>query len=159
MPNDRLTFLLFLFSFSPAHADPLVLNLPQDVYVTESVIETGGQKYRRIEYKDHAYTLQLMAPEAIGDQMSLRCNDASREPLSSESLIVISRQVTKRSSVFIEGLRLACVGAGPGDQRKIALEPQLRIGFQLDTEALPGIKNKKVFVAPLTRQLGLSGEW
>ena len=132
------------------------LNLNFDIYTRESIVEIHGRKFRKVEYKDQRFYLQLLGSEEASGDLNLLCNEGGE--LQSPTQIQGTIKMTKRSSFFIEGLKQMC--AGPKGKRQVVVSPEIAFGFVFDQgNAKAIIRNKQIFYSPLTNSLGFKGEW
>lgn len=148
--------LNFLFVTSHAWAiSPEIPTLSYDVFTTESIISLGDLKYRKVEYKGETFFLRLLEAETTAQDLEILCQ---QKPVQTENQAVIATAVTKRSSLFIDGLRQTCRDVSTG-QKRINIDPNIQVGFLLDDTKKGWLKNKKVFWNPDKRLIGVGGEW
>ena len=134
-----------------------------DVYTKESIVEKGGTKFRQVEFKGEKVYLRLLENESSAGNLEIICGEQGFQKYnaSSPALIQGSIKVTKRSSLFVEGLKQACV-SGNGGKPQLVVDPALQVGFLLDDQDPKAIfKNKRITVNPLMwpPQLGFGAEW
>jgi hypothetical protein len=151
-----LVFALCLSSpFASAQGEGIPM--AYDLNVRESIISVSGKRYRKVEYRGDTYYLRLLESEKDAGSLELECN---KEPsgLNMENQVLVSTSMTKRSSLFIDGLKQTCAEIR-GGKKKVVIDPNVRVGFTLDGTKDDLLQNKKIFVTPLKPGLGFSGEW
>lgn len=156
---------ILLFSLPGAKAEvsafEQALSTGSSLNTRESIVEFGGHKYRRVEYKSEVYYLQLLQAESTGSDVFVLCNDseATRAGASSPALVTAAVRITKRTSLFIEGLRQICDG-GSG-RAKTVVTPELQVGFMFDDSKDPKaiFHDRKITINPLTGAVGFGATW
>ena len=139
---------------------PSQLTIDHELFTRESIVEVGGKKYRKIEFRSEIFHLQLLENEASLTNLEILCGVEGASSMNSGAppQVVASIKVTKRSSLFIQGLKQACVEKRGGKQ--IIMTPAIQIGFLLHDD--PGsksvLKNKRVFLTP-GPSVGFSADW
>ncbi len=135
---------------------PEIPTLSYDVYTSESIISVGNSKYRKVEYRGETFYFRLLEAESPAQDLEFSC---SQRPFQeNENQVLISSAVTKRSSLFVSGLRQTCEEFSSG-QKKMNLDPNIQVGFLLDDSKKSLLKNKKVFFMPGRSLIGVGGEW
>ena len=170
-PFASILALTFVLTSSPvwaaeerAKSEPTAfdraLSMHQGHTTKESIVDLGGRKYRRIEHKSDVYYLQLISEEMSATNLTVVCGEKGLQRFNSEApkLIAGSIKLTRRTSLFIEGLRTICTG-DPGRER-ILLDPLLLVGFTLDdgTDQKALLRNKRVFISPFGA-FGFAADW
>jgi hypothetical protein len=160
------TFFMFMLFFNPAYAIDEKLKPAQekskelildfDVFTKESIVRIGGERYRRVEYRNKVFYMQIDSGE--GKELHVLCDLKGTQ--AGPSQVEIAVRVHKRSSLFVKGLNQVCEEVH-GGQHKVHLSPgDLLIGFTLEGEQPKDkLKNKKIFVAPFMPGVGFSAEW
>lgn len=151
----RYIFTLFLM-LSVARAE-LPNQMTFDVNVKESIVRVGDKRYRKIEYKSDVYYLKLLESEKSAGELLLECG-AEGSLSSMENQVVVSTKITKRSSLFISGLKQTC-GQTPATAKRVIVDPNIKVGFLLDDAPKDRLKNKMIYVTPLNPGVGFSGEF
>ncbi len=121
------------------------------VQTKETIVQYGDRQYRKVEYKGEIFYLQLMTETTSPTDLKLLCDrDAQAFNTSSKALVTVATRVTKRTHLFIEGLKSICRGAG--NQARVDVAPSLAVGFMLDDDPNPKalLKNRKIFVDPFS---------
>lgn len=149
----KLIFIYAFISFLYTHtlsAEPSDFELELSRYnkkeTHESIIESEGILYRKIEFKGNYYYLQLRNPDDSTEPQKVLC---SPNHLKEENLARVYGEIkiVKRSSLFIEALKEAC-------QSKPSAA--LKIGFTLPEKEKDTFKNKKIIIFP---NFGVTGEF
>lgn len=133
------------------------LSLDYDVNVKESIISYDGIKYRKVEYNGQYFFLKLLASETDVQSLTLLCSEKDGS-LKSENQVTLSTKVTKRSSLFIDGLKQTCKQMESG-KTKIEVSPSIRVGFILDDSTDAKFKNKTIFLNPADQSLNFKADW
>jgi hypothetical protein len=139
-----------------------MLSRDQQLNTKESVVEMHGQKFRKIEYKDNVYYLQMLAAQNSTSDLVLLCSEESAAGFNQNSppLIQASARINKRTRVFIEGLKQSCTNSAQGSPT-ISPNAKPMIGLQLeDSDPNATLKNRRVFINPqFLESLNFSAEW
>lgn len=128
-----------------------------DLNVKESIISVADKKFRKIEYKNKLYYLQLLESEGDASSLQFQCGDVANPP-KMENQITLSVQITKRSSLFLSGLKQTCANLAPG-KNKVEIDPNIKIGFFLKDQPGDKLKNKMIYVTPLAPGLGFGAQF
>ncbi len=146
---------------APEESKPTSLKIDSEVFTRESIVEVGGRKYRKVEFKNQVVYLQLLSEETTGADLQLLCE---REGVSAfqgqPQLVLASVKVTRRSSLFVEGLQQVCSDSR-GGKKRITLDPAIHVGFLFhdrnEDKAL--LRNKRVFINPFGSGIGFKADW
>jgi len=149
-PALLIFITMVIFFLEIVKAEPSDFELELSKYnkreTKESIVESDGILYRKIEFKGDYYYLELRNPDDPNQPQKVLCSD---NHLKNETLSRLYGEikVMKRSSIFIDGLKEACQG-----------KPNLniKIGFTLPEKEKDVFKNKKVIIFP---GLGFSGDF
>lgn len=136
------------------------LMMHYQISTSEKIVEMGGRKFRRVEFQNETFYLALQADLSSAADLLVLCGEKQAAAFNrgSAAHITLSAKITKRSRLFIEGLRMVC--SGPPNQAKLDLIPDIAIGFQLDDSDPKAVfKNKKITINPFSQILGFSAEW
>ena len=125
----------------------------------ESIVDISGVKYRKIEYNTKTYYLKLLQPEQSNQDLQIICEKEGDLTNKVPHLVQGGTRMTKRTSLFIKALQQSCVDAGSTRRQRVAVDPALRVGFQIDDSPNSKLKAKSIYVTPLTPGVGFSGEW
>lgn len=147
-------FIFNCFTFADDKLSPL---LSYDINVKESIFSINGTRYRKVEYQGDIFYLKLLEVDASATELQLKCGQDSGD-LGLQNQIHISTKITKRSSLFIDGLRQTCSDLKNG-KKMVEVNSNIRIGFTFDDKPGDLLKNKKIFIMPITHSLGFYGEW
>lgn len=132
------------------------LNVDFEVFTRESIVEFEGKKFRKIEYKKKVVYLQLLESETSAGDLQVHCGEFPRPAPPSQ--IQVAVKVTKRSHLFVEGLRQVCENQQGGS--RVVIDPAIRVGFTFEGSPKDILKNKKVFIQPFNGLgAGFSAEW
>jgi hypothetical protein len=141
---------------SVANSDSKELRLGYEVFTKESIVSVGGHKYRKVEYKNQTYYLELI--EAGGDNQRLKVMCDPAGIAQGPNQIRLSTKISKRSSLFVEGLNQICKKTN--GQERVTVDPNIFVGFSFDDDDPSAtFKNKKIFIVPFTMGAGFSAEW
>ncbi len=157
----RIAYILLILALSFDFAQAEVVAPPAmtfDVNTKESIIDVNGRKYRKVEYKSDVFYLRLLEPEATGADLEFKCG--TEATLKMENQILISTAITRRTSLFVEGLQQTCKNMNsPGGE--VTIDPNIQVGFLFnDSDSKKAIfKNKKIFMSPAKKTLGIGGEF
>lgn len=144
-----LGILIFLFS-ELSLGEPSDFELELSKYnkkeTRESIVESEGVLYRKIEFKGNYYYLELRKPEESDQSQKVFC---SKDDLNHEKIARVYGEIKiiQRSSIFIEALRASCHSKP---------DMALKIGFTLPEKEKDVFKNKRVIIFP---GLGVSGDF
>ena len=162
-----LGFLMQLESKSEAAESPPAkelsafeksLQMNENISTKETIVQLGGRKFRRVEFKSDIFYLQLQSDLATNAELSLLCGERPQEfGPNSAPMITAAVRVTKRTRFFIEGLRRMCLGAG--NTSRIDLAPDIAVGFMLDDDPKGVLKNRRISINPISPALNFSAEW
>jgi hypothetical protein len=165
--NQKLGYwVAFIFSilgsFARAELSAFeqALQTGQSLSTHESIIEIHGRKFRKIEFQNKSYYLQIIQGTESTTDLVILCGE-SQVQFNRESppLVTAAVRVTKRSRLFIEGLKNVCIG-DPHHPR-IEIAPELQIGFMLDdsVDSKAVLRNRRITINPFTSMLGFSAAW
>lgn len=151
-----LQLIVFSLAFMPTALaeeknSELVLPFDNKVFTKETIFESGGVQYRKVEFQNENFFLELNGPKSDGDSLRVYCQQPAG--FQSKPLIRVGIKTMERSSFFLEALRLSCVGENPTasqQQQMMNLAPYLAIGFALDTkdDHRSIFKKKKILFMP-----------
>ena len=130
--------------------------LDYKVYTKESIVNIGGEKHRVVEFRNEVFYLKLIDTQRAPEDLKVLCG--TKKKLNLPNRVLVSTKVTRRSSLFISGLRQVCEPDYMGRNR-IRPDPNVLIGFQLEDEPGDLFTNKMIFVSPFTSGLGFFGNW
>ncbi len=121
-----------IYSVQVLAAKSVTSNNKKTITVKESIIDIQGKTFRKIEYKNEAYFLEL-TEGSQNNESNLRvlCQKNISQP-EIPGLVKVGVQTTKRSHFFIEGLKQSCSEVLGGVRKEILVDPRLRVGFQYD---------------------------
>ncbi len=136
-------FMVLIFMTSVCWAEKSDFEVELEHYskkeTKESYVNIDGSIYRKIEFEGSYYYLRLMRPENPVLSSDLHCTGQSPIPAERPFQLEAGIKVTKRTKLFIEGLKVSCIGK---------LSPEIRVGFTIPDSFLPKLKNKKLFFNP-----------
>jgi len=157
----------FVLSFSLFHAKAELsaferaLSTGSSLNTQESIVEIGGQRFRKIEFKNETYYLKLLQSEGTQSELVVLCNEseAARAGRGSPALVTAAVRVTKRTRLFIEGLRTVCDGGAR--RAKTVIAPDLQVGFMFDDSQDPKtvFRDRRITIDPVKQQLGFGASW
>lgn len=150
-----LVLFLVLAGSLLAHAAELNLLSAYDVNIKESIVDIKGLRYRKVEYKGDIFFLRLLESEVNPADLDIICK--MKGDVEMENQVYISTVMTKRTSLFIEGLKQTCRDIGAG-KKIIAVDPNIQIGFVFDESKKSTLKNKKLYLNPSSKQVGVGAE-
>lgn len=137
------------------------LMMQYQVSTSEKVVEMRGRKFRRVEFENEIFYLGLQADLSSASELLILCGEKQAASFNSGSSahVTLSAKVTKRTRLFIEGLKTVCLGEG--NRSRLDVIPDIAIGFQLDDGSDPKalLKNKRIFFNPHSSLFGFSAEW
>ncbi len=158
--SGLLIFLVGVPAQAELSAFEQALQSGQSLNTHESIIEIAGRKFRKIEFQNKTYYLQLIQGTESTTDLVVLCGESQiRFNKESPPLIAAAVRVTKRSRLFIEGLKNIC--KGNPHQPRIEVEPELQIGFMIDDSADPKavLRDRRITINPFTNVLGFSATW
>lgn len=120
----------------------------EKIYTKETIVETDGVKYRKVEFQGQTFYMKLLGASADQDMRVLCAKPGKKE---SEPLISVGARMTERTSFFVEGLKVACTEGGfrADSDARLSLVAALSVGFRIDdskTGPLSSFKNRRIFV-------------
>lgn len=164
-PVTHFAFVFQALLALPTLAEPSAfeqaLSSASGLTTHESIVEIGGRKYRKIEYKSETYFLQLLAAEGSQSDLAVLCGESLAAKLNNNNqpLIKAAVRVTKRTKLFVEGLHNICTGSS--NRTMIVVSPDIQVGFMLDDSDDPKalFRDRRITVNPLTGGLGFGASW
>ncbi|MDZ4660091.1 MAG: hypothetical protein SGJ18_00595 [Pseudomonadota bacterium] len=127
------------------------------VTTTETIVEVGGKKFRKLEVEGKTYSFQLYSPTDTDANLEFRCEKEGY--LDEKPRVLVARKVTKRTKLFVEGLKITCDRSEKHNGRGVlGIDPAIQIGFMLPEDPADLIKNKKIYITPFGGA-GFYGEW
>lgn len=142
---------------APSSAFTESLSRETEVFTKESIVEISGVKFRKVEYKSKVYHLQLLEPERPNQDLQMKCDTAGEASLPQPALTHVEAKITRRTALFVEGLKVACQEMTSGRQ-KVGINDAIRIGFIFKDDPKDLIKKKQIYITP-GLGLGFAGEW
>lgn len=107
---------------------PYGIQMDHQVFVKESLVQIDGVTYRKIEYRSATYYLRFLN---VGDNdPSVLCPEYAKGK-KSELLVKGSLKMSRRSSLFVEGLRAECMKS-PNGVVRVHLRPEIRAGLSFE---------------------------
>jgi|GEM_PF-4552149 len=122
------------------------ISLELSLKVQESIVQTNGVYYRKVEYKNELFYLRLLEPDRDHSQADFECTQGTPNAIG-ENQILISTKVSERGSLFVDGLRKVCALGKQGISETM-IEPNLRIGFVFDESEKGLLKRKRFYLSP-----------
>jgi hypothetical protein len=126
---------------------------PEEVTTTETVFESNGQKYRKIEFQGEIFFVRLLEEDPLALQAV--CDKKMKVQLDPPAKIYLSKKLTKRTSVFIQTLKTSCTTEKNAKQAQIVQDWNPEIGVGIDSKK----RKHKVFVDPSKQGLGYKSDF
>jgi hypothetical protein len=161
-PSSLLVLVLCWLPVSTLAVDgksdfEMMLEQNSKVKTRESEVTLHDIHYKKVEYKNNVYYIAFAQPNASQTDLNVICEQEGVLLYDPPPRIEAQIQVVERSSLFVEGLQDAC--GGKNGQRRAIVVPATKLGLTIPDSKDSVLKNKKVYVDPLAKQLGFKGNW